>query len=402
MIGYQDSYVPASPLDPAMPSPTRFDPTTKGCFALLLCSLLIITALGANYAPLAQAQSSAKSTAGARAAATTAPATTTYLAQAFQLYQAKRYAEASNLFYQATQKEGAGASGYLYMAHCQYALGHVKEALPYYRYVKDTYKDSPEAKLALQYLTKLGGGSQTTGTAAGSSGAGAGAAATTGADSTSALPGNLVDRLELVRPKIGHPELSKYTIGTIKDDLNKLPRAVQKILLDGGIKFCLTTTLIDKFPAFGYQEGRGYDGATYKACPGMFWKDTVYICERTVNEATDLVSPEIQSGQMTQTFYHEIGHALDACLDDYSLKDEYRHCYYLDIANIPPDAANRLAYFMQKSDAGQKESCGEITAVCMGSGERHAADIKTYFPLTMAFIKKKLNIDAMLKDIGSK
>jgi hypothetical protein len=279
------------------------------------------------------------------------------------------------------------------MAHCQYALGHVQQAVPYYRFVRDTYKDSPECKVALQYLARLDPS-----TSAKSAGAGTPAPASASGASTPALSGNLLDRIEIVRPIIGHPELAKLTITTIKEDLQKLPKPVQKILIDGGIKFCLTTTLIDKFPALGYQEGRGYDGHTYKTCPGMFWNDTVYICERTVNENNDEVTAQILPGQMTQTFYHEIGHALDFCLGDYCMKDDYRHVYYLDIAHIPPDAAARLAYFMQKSDAGQQESCGEITSVCLGSGERNAEDIRTYFPLTMDFIKKKLNIDAMLKD----
>jgi hypothetical protein len=47
---------------------------------------------------------------------------------------------------------------------------------------------------------------------------------------------------------------------------------------------------------------------------------------------------------------------------------------------------------MQKSVAGQSESCAEITAVILGGADRYAADIRTYFPLTMAYLKKKLNM----------
>jgi hypothetical protein len=135
----------------------------------------------------------------------------------------------------------------------------------------------------------------------------------------------------------------------------------------------------------------------------MFSGQTVYICERTVDEANDEVKARIPARELTETFYHEVGHALDACLSEYSMKDDYRHAYYLDIAHIPAEAAGRLAYYMQKSDAGQQESCGEITAVCLGSGDERTAEyIKSYFPMTMAFIKQKLKIDEMLKDAPSK
>jgi hypothetical protein len=341
---------------------------------------------------------------------------TTALAQGYQMYQARRYAEASSLFWQAIQQEGAGANGYLYMAHCQYALGHVKQAIPYYRYVRDTYKDSPECPIAVQYLAKLDPAGTAKGTGAGASAAASTSTSTSvttsasagtsasrsnpfaSGDSKPSASGNLLDRIELVRPIIGHPELSKLTINTIKDDLQKLPKPVQKILIEHGIKFCITTTLVDKYPAMAYKEGRGYDGQTLKRCPGMFKGDTVVICERVINEASNEVEGQIMPGKITQTFYHEIGHAIDCCLGWYSMKDDYRHAYYLDIARIPAETAGRLAYYMQKSDAGQVESCGEITSVCLGSGDRDAEDIKASFPLTMAFIKKKLNIDEMMKD----
>jgi hypothetical protein len=371
------------------------DRAISGCLATSLIGLTLTILFTLDNKASGQAQSGAKSSSN-QPLGKGAAATSTVMAKAIQLYQARRYAEASGLFGQAIKSEGAGASGYLYLAHCQYGLGHIKESVPYYRYVRDTYKDSPESKIAQQYLAKLDPTS-----AAGGAGAAKGAAASASPSLNSsdrpAASGNLLDRIEIVRAVNGHPALDKLTINTIKEDLKKLPKPVQKILIDGEIKFCLTTTLIDKFPAMGYQEGRGYDGHTYKACPGMFWTDTVYICERTVNEGNDEVSGQIMPGQMTQTFYHEIGHALDACLGDYSTKDDYRHAYYLDLARIPSEAAGRLAYYMQKSDAGQVESCGEITAVCLGSGERTGEDIKTYFPLTMAFIKKKLNIDEIMK-----
>jgi len=247
----------------------------------------------------------------------------TSLAQGYQLYQEKKYAEASTALWQAIQKEGAGASAYLYMAHSQYALGHVKQAIPYYRYVRDNFPKTQEGLTAAQYLVRLDPTSATASSTAPSASAPAG---TSDSDEVPAgMSSNLLDRIELVRPVMGHPELSKLTISTIRDDLQKLPKGVKKILVKGGIKFCITTSLVDKYPAMGYQEGRGYDGHSLKRCPGMFNGDTVVICERVVDEASNEVEAPIGAAKLTQTFYHEIGHALDSCLNDYSEKDDYRH-----------------------------------------------------------------------------
>jgi len=377
--------------------------------ACLAASQAIFTLDGRCAEPAkagAKATSNVASGAASSAAAKAAPAANSSLAQGYKLYQEKRYADASTALWKAIQKEGAGASAYLYMAHCQYALGHLKQAIPYYRYVKDNFPRTQEGALAAQYLTRLDPASTAAAASPPSSTSDSAASAAPSGGGSDDIPagmtGNLLDRIELVRPVMGHPELSKLTISTIRDDLEKLPRAVKKILVKGGIKFCITTSLVDKYPETAYKEGRGYDGHSLKRCPGMFnGHDTVVICERVIDEGSNEIESPITASKMTETFYHEIGHALDACLCHYSMKDDYRHNYYLDIARIPPDAAGRLAYFMQKSIAGQQESCGEITAVALGSGERHAEDIRTYFPLTLAFVKNKLNIDQMLKEEDS-
>ncbi len=301
-------------------------------------------------------------------------------------------------FRQVAQKDGAGAGVDLWIAHCQYAMGDIQAAVPQYRHVLDTYIGSAEAKQAAQYLAKLDPTGKLQARGAGPRKSSATAIAVAGAGSE--FSGNLLDRIEIVKPIIGHPDLAPATIALVKDNLRRLPPAVQNLLIQRRTKICITTTLVDKFPALGNQEGRGYDGHTYKACPGLFQNNTLIICERLVNEGTNEVEAPMGPGMISDTLYHEIGHAIDVCLYSLSAKEDYRHAYYLDIARIPPDAAGRLAYFMQKSLAGQQESFGEIAGVCLGA-ERTAQDIRTYFPLTMSLIKEKLNQDQMLNDSPS-
>jgi tetratricopeptide (TPR) repeat protein len=309
------------------------------------------------------------------------------LAQGYNYYAGHRYDEASRFFWQAIQKEDAGANGYIYMAICQYALGHVKHAIQLFRYVRDTYKGTTESAAADKYLEQIAPEQSSHGAKSGS---------LSSASNQTPLA-MFLNHIEIVRPIIGHPEVSTSTIATFKGALNRLPLPVQNILAGMAIKISITPTLADKFPALAFQEGRGYEGQTYKRCPGMYKHDTIILCERLIDEGSNEVEAPMTSAHMTETFNHEIGHALDACLGQYSMKDDYRHAYYLDLAGIPADAAARLAYYMQKSEAGQQESCAEITAVCLNLAVPDAEDIKTYFPLTMAFIKKTINADQLIK-----
>ena len=321
------------------------------------------------------------------------------LEQANQKYAGKQYLEAYTLYNQAISKEKAGPVAWLYMGHCALALGHTQEAAKIYQTVVNNFPMATEAQTAATYYGKCVAAAPAatvaTATPAGRAGAdgdtpapGALSAGPTNAANVATLLG----RIQLVKPVFGHPNLDKLTINTVHEDIENLPQSVVKLLVKGKIKFCVTPSLIDRNPELGYQEGRGYDGATYKKCPGMFDGQTVVLCEHTVDEATNDFEPQIMPSELNQTFYHEIGHALDACLGEYSHSPEYRHNYYLDIARIPQDAASRLAYYMQKSDAGQEESCGEISAVALGGATRNAEDVKAYFPLTLAFVKQKLGL----------
>jgi tetratricopeptide (TPR) repeat protein len=328
---------------------------------------------------------------------------TNYLAQANQMYLAHRYYEACNLFYQAIVKEKAGPSAWLYMAHCQYSLGRTKDAMASYKRIKETFPTLAEGKTAAMYLAR----EENIHPAAAPirvHESGTSATSVTTLASASMLSGlnqnPLIGRITMIKPVVGHPEVAAGTADTIKDYIRDLPANIQAILLQGNVKFCITPTLIDRNPERGYREGRGYDGMTYKQCPGMFDGQTIILCERTVNEVSNDVEAPLPPGDVNQTFYHEVGHALDGCLGSYSHSPEYRHAYYLDIARVPPDAAQRLAYYMQKSSAGQEESCAEITCVCLGGASRHADEIKTYFPLTMAVVQKKIGIDGQAKIAG--
>jgi len=350
----------------------------KAATAVIAVSILALSAVGSV---LAQGQMQVQAP-NQMLAPRHAP--TSYLPQARRMYAAKRYAEASRLYQLAIQQEGAGAGGYLYMAHCEYYLGHMPQALNYYQFVTQNFRSCPECKTAALYVAQLApiAQKQTRMLAH---------ASVSGLSSTGSSA--LIDRFEIVRPVAGHPEVSPATIASVKDYVRALPPAVQTMLQSANIKFCITPTLVDKYPAMGYQEGRGYDGYTYKRCPGMFKGDTVIICERLVDEGSNEVEAPLSGSSVANTFHHEVGHAIDSCLGNFSTSEDYRHAYYLDIARIPAEAAGSVSYYMQKSTAGQQESCAELTANCLGHGSYNGSALRSCFPETMLAVRKKLNID---------
>lgn len=294
-----------------------------------------------------------------------------------QCYKLRRYNEAAGYFAEAIKLGQYGAALLLYQGHANYACGRRSEAVEAYKRILDAFPKSDEAPVAKQSLAKIDPSGQLQ----------KGAAAPL---AQAAKP--LAERIEVVRPVVGHPELKSSTINTVKETVAALPAKIKEILDKGGIKFCITTTLIDKLPGLGYEEASGYEGGTFKSCPGMFWMDTIYICERTVNEGNDELSVPFSSESLRGTVLHETGHALDSCLSRYSESEEFRHAYYLDIAQVPDNVASRIRYYLQKSVPGQHESCAELTSILLGNSRQSDADLQEYFPNTLKVIKKKLGL----------
>lgn len=317
-------------------------------------------------------------------------AQTNYLSEGYKLYKEQKYSAASQYLKYAVEKENAGASAWLYLAHSLYSIGKRDEAIAAYNKVVEKFPGSPEMAMASSCLKKLDPGdnfhkpkpeptsaslSKDTGTT-----------------------GKAADEILLSRIKIGfwkqdHPPITVGIVRLVKANIKELPDPVKEILVKGNIKFLICGTLVDKFPSLTNREGRGYEGHTYKRCGGMYFNKTLCICQNLMNEGNDMVESALPLNKVSETFYHELGHALDDCGKQYSLTDEYRISYWQDMARIPDDAAARLHYFMQKSTPGQKESCAEITAVILNGAPRNAEDIRTYFPLTMKYLRKKLNME---------
>ncbi|MBX9939399.1 MAG: hypothetical protein K2Y32_09110 [Candidatus Obscuribacterales bacterium] len=295
-------------------------------------------------------------------------------------YKAGHYREAAQLFWKSITDEGGGPSSWLYMAHSYYACGERDKAIQTYRTVRDVLKSPQEAAIASQYLARLDPRNEWK--------------AKDGTMATAApkIPGSIKKRIEIVRPRIGHPNVSADTTEAIDEAIDKIPPRILKILNDARVSICITPTMIDKFPEGAYQEVAGYEGGTDKSCPGMFSDGVIYIAQHTVDERTDEVKGAFSRADIEETFLHEAGHAVDYALGRISHTSEYEHAYLLDIAHVPDDVAHRIRYYLQKSLRGQREACAEVLANLMGMHNETSEDVKSVFKNTIVVLKKRIGL----------
>jgi hypothetical protein len=245
---------------------------------------------------------------------------------------------------------------------------------------------------------KLHGG---TGGGSGSGGYGHAAGGTAGTDgtygrasssaqSTAAFSSQMDRMIEIVRPLAGRPQVSSSMIGTVRSALTHVPKSALAAVAEYGIKIVITPTLIDHNPELKNREGRGYDGHTLRLCPGMFDGRHLIVCENTMSEEDESVIDPIDKSDVFETTLHEFGHAFDYCKGQFSESEDFKHAYLLDYARVPAEDRQALAYFMQKSAAGQHEACAELISVVLGGRPRHASLLSKDFPLTISYLQRQL------------
>lgn len=315
------------------------------------------------------------------AAAKTLPAN---YAAGVAAYQQHHYNEAIAYFKVAATQENCGAHAWLYMAHCYYAQGQWKDAAETYRMVADAYPQSAAAPIAARYLAVL--------KAAGRGPSKPSTNSEPEPESAVADSRPLEERLEFVRPRITHPQLSQTSIRSVKAAIARLPASVKTILNRGQIRILLTPTMIDYVPEGEYQEQSGYEGGTLKSCPGLFSGTKIVLAERTVDEGSNEVNSVRSAESLEETLKHEAGHAIDACLGDFSTSEEFKHAYRLDKARIPDNLARKVRYYLQNEEAGWAEACAQLLAIIMGSNRDGNDDMVAAFPETMKILKSKVGI----------
>lgn len=312
------------------------------------------------------------------------------LNQGLALYNKGDFAQAYKIFADAGSKKPGDGTAYLYAANCLYQMGNSSSAARMYEYVQKNFPSSRNAPVAAEMLKRTA--SSSTRSSANSTAATDRPDEETVRKAAVSGPADCSDLIDIVRPLFGHPPVAEATINTVRRAVQSLPANVKELLRSHGAKVYLCTTLIDKEPSLKNREGRGYDGHTYKSCPGMFWNNKIYLCERTLDEGDDSVKESIALDAIVGTLYHECGHALDWYAGNISGTEEFKHAYLLDSARVDADSRNDLAYYLQKSDAGQQECCGELIGILLGKQDPKTLKMKAAFPGTLKLLKSKLEI----------
>lgn len=334
--------------------------------------------------------------AGADAKAGPAAAAPAAKSKAFQtavaLFNAKRYDEASQYLTSVVKQEPANAEAYYYLATCQAMVGDEPAARRLYEYVVKYFPDTPAGANSKKYLDAHAGANAAAAAVNVEALKQLASAIDVARKKAAAAPASIESLVEVVRARADRPNVSAEAVAAIKGAVDKLPASVKNFLWTHGVRIFVTPTVEDYSPGVKYQEARGYEGGTYKSCPAFYYNRKIVIAERTMDEGDESIKDAFPPASMVNSLYHETGHAMDFCLDGISHSEEFKHAYLLDSAHVDPATAQTLRYYLQKSEDGQEECCAELIGLLLGQTERHTAEMRAAFPLTLKLLKTKLGL----------
>jgi hypothetical protein len=324
-------------------------------------------------------------------------------------FQQKRYVEAISYFMESATNENGGANAWLYIAHCYYATAQRGKAKETYKMVSEVYPGTSQAAIAANYLKALTPAA-TTGTIIHSSPNTAKATVTaptstsltTVASTSTTTPAvtrealfdkrPLEERIELIKPRMNHAEVSTNTIREMKGFVAALPPQVKALLNKRNLIVTLTPTMIDYDRSGERQEIVGFDGNTLKSSPGMLSGLRIVIAEHTVDEQTNEVLPRDSYDLMQQQLQVATGFAVDFAMGYISKSEPYKHAYELDKAALPEATVNRLRFYLQPDELGRKRVCGLVLAHLMGCNRGDCNEISSIFPETSKYLKAQVGL----------
>ncbi|MDQ5964322.1 MAG: Tetratricopeptide repeat protein [Cyanobacteriota bacterium erpe_2018_sw_39hr_WHONDRS-SW48-000098_B_bin.30] len=306
-----------------------------------------------------------------------------HLARAKQLYLSKQYKEAAGVVRAGMYGGVNSAAMWLLLAQCYQKQGQADAAKQAVDTIIKYFPGTAEAAQA-KLLMSSGKDSQSAVSGSGKS------------EKASARTAEvaLSERVNVVAPKFGHPEVSGHTVTLVKSMIKTLPANIYKIMDQAHVIINVTPNLIDRFPdavqfkhpTLGHFLSEEY-GRTYG-------KD-IYICERAVTEpgGTALQSP-LNDETIKATVYTQFSHALDCCLEFPSRDRLFLTMYRQDLEQTDRSNADLRGYTANE-ELGTNEVFGGLAAGMMGNNTHITHLLETNFPRCKAWIKSR--IDAIAK-----
>ncbi len=179
-----------------------------------------------------------------------------------------------------------------------------------------------------------------------------------------------------------------------------VPPQVWKTLVQAGWRVQLAEFVIDAAPSLsgvrppGWPRDLTWDNSDAIHLPTS---KLLVVAEKRRNRAGEIVD----SSRIPGVLRHEIGHAFDMAASGnrqfLSTSPQFVHAYQQDVSRIPRSDRGHLAYYLQDSRGGLRETFAEAFAVALGGGssDMEPADFETHFPRVMAFTR-----DAIAKPVA--
>lgn len=187
----------------------------------------------------------------------------------------------------------------------------------------------------------------------------------------------------------GKKEDSLFTSG-FKTDIARallmVPAEIRDQLNKAGYKIVLVPTMADFEPWKSSIRPRGYrHGSTRTDERALFNRDlkTVVIAEQKARSSGWHMS-------LPEAIQHELGHAIDDYLGEYSALPKYRQAYKEDVDSGDKSLASKLAYYLQPGDAGRHETFAQLFAITCPNRTSSAKDMKAQFPRTLELVRSAI------------
>jgi hypothetical protein len=180
-------------------------------------------------------------------------------------------------------------------------------------------------------------------------------------------------------------EVSEAFRGRVERAYADLPERMRRLLAEAGYRVVVGRRLSEYRPDLASVRPRGWP-------EGRTWDDADCYHDRERLEAAVFeLSRGGPSYRAAGALRHEIGHAIDAILggspgEEASRSRAFREAYDADVAAIPEADRDRLAYYLQRGDAGRSEAFAEMFGSIYGGGAGLRRDAE-WFPRVVSLVR---------------
>lgn len=188
----------------------------------------------------------------------------------------------------------------------------------------------------------------------------------------------------------GNPGASDAFREQIQKQVDQLPAGVRRLLEANGTKIVVGDKVSGVYPELKGVQPRGWPpGSTWDNADGLYspGDKTAVVTERRVDDGKDVKNERAEG-----VFKHEVGHAVDHAMGNFSQTDEFKEAYDKDVANLSAADKAKLAYLLQPGNAGKSETFAEVFGAINGSSANpsETADTLRQFPNVAKLLQRKV------------